>query len=34
MNDTADTASTFRPVLPLARYRIRFREHIRRAAKV
>lgn len=28
MSDTADTASTLRPVLPLARYRIRFREHI------
>ena len=28
VNDTADTASTLRPVLPLARYRIRFCEHI------
>ena len=28
MSDTADTANTLRPVLPLARYRIRFREYI------
>ena len=27
MSDTADTANTPRPMLPLARYRMRFREH-------
>ena len=28
MSDTADTANTPRPMPPLTRYRVRFREHI------